>query len=195
MAKNDVATNRKCVIIGGSAGSLKVLLHLIPKIDKTIDLPVIIILHRANDAQSSLEQLLGDHTQLKVKEAEDKETLMPGVIYLAPPNYHLLVERAGTLSLDCSEKVQFSRPSIDVSFQSAAEVFGRRLLGIILSGANSDGTVGLAAIQECGGLVAIQNPRNADMPTMPVSALEAIDPDYIVNDNQIADIINKFGSA
>lgn len=195
MAQNDVRKNEKCVVIGGSAGSLKVLLHLIPKLDAAINVPIVIIVHRKNDAQSSLETLLGDHSKIKVKEAEDKEALLPGVVYIAPPNYHLLIEKEQTLSLDCSEKVQFSRPSIDVSFQSAAEVFGNGLLGIILSGANNDGTAGLATIQECGGLVAIQNPRNADMPTMPISALEELDPDYIVNDSQIADIINIFASA
>ena len=193
MAKDELATEDKCIVIGGSAGSLKVLLHFIPKIKPTIQVPIIIILHRKNDMQSTLENLLREHTKLDIKEAEDKEKILPGTIYIAPPNYHLLIERNGTLSLDGSEKVLFSRPSIDVTFQSAAEVYGAGLLGIILSGANNDGTAGLSTIKDYGGVVAIQNPKDAEIPAMPLSALELIDPDYIINGNQIASIINKFG--
>lgn len=192
MEKNDVNIPSKCVLIGGSAGSLKALLHFFPKLKAGLPIPVIVVVHRKNDAQSSLEKLLSDHTALTVKEAEDKEWLQPATIYIAPAGYHLLIEKDYSLSLDGSEKVLFSRPSIDVTFQSAADAFGKGLLGIILSGANNDGAQGLLTIKNYGGTTVIQNPKNAEIPAMPLAALEQLMPNHIANDEHIADLVNHF---
>jgi len=191
MEKNDLTPLGKCVLIGGSAGSLKVLMHILPELE-AIDFPIIVILHRKNDSNSSLDQLLSYQTSLPVKEAEDKELMRNGMIYIAPADYHLLIEKDGLLSLDASEKVLWSRPSIDVTFESAADVFGSGALGILLSGANNDGTYGLECIRRAGGLIAVQRPGNAEIPAMPMFALEELQPDYILDDYAMAEMINRF---
>jgi len=192
MEKNDLTRNHKCVVIGGSAGSLRVLMQILPGLHPSIPFPVIIVLHRKNDRRSSLEHLLNNCCPLPVKEAEDKETLHDGTVYTAPPDYHLLIEKERTLSLDASEKVIWSRPSIDVTFQSAAEVYRKNLMGILLSGANNDGSLGLQKIKELGGKVIVQHPDNAEIATMPYFALEMVQPDYLLKDTEIATAINRF---
>jgi two-component system chemotaxis response regulator CheB len=192
MEKNDLINVSKCVVIGGSAGCLKVLLHIIPELRPGLGFPIIIIIHRKNDRKSSLEQLLGHRTPLTVHEVEDKLTLENGKLYIAPPDYHLLIEKDRTLSLDGSEKVLWSRPSIDVTFQSVAEIFGANTLGILLSGANDDGALGLEYIQKAGGKTIIQHPDNAEISIMPQAALYRIQPDYLLNDTAIAAVINSF---
>jgi two-component system, chemotaxis family, protein-glutamate methylesterase/glutaminase len=192
MEKNDLNHITRCVLIGGSAGSLKSLMRIIPALREDIDFPIIIILHRKNDRKSSLDQLLSHQTRLTVKEAEDKDLMEKGAVYIAPPNYHLLIEKDGTLALDGSEKVQWSRPSIDVSFESAADIFGINTFGIILSGANNDGTYGLECIKLAGGQTLVQHPDNAEISTMPLFALERVVPNFVCNDDEIAGIINQF---
>jgi len=192
MAKNDLIPVSRCVVIGGSAGSLKALMRILPGLKPAKDVAIIIILHRKNDSRSSLDQLLGYQTRLEVKEAEDKETMRTGVIYIAPPDYHLLIENDASLSLDCSEKILWSRPSIDVTFESAAEIFGAGTLGVLLSGANNDGTQGLASIRQAGGHTLVQDPANAEIPAMPQSALNDMQPDFVLPDTEIAGAINRF---
>src|SRR6187402_298911 len=130
MAKNGINTTKKCVVIGGSAGSLKVLMEFLPQLKPDLAFPLVIILHRKNDRRSSLENLLNNVCPLTVKEAEDKESLKDGIVYVAPSDYHLLLERDYSLSLDASEKVIWSRPSIDVTFLSAVEVYKNNLMGV-----------------------------------------------------------------
>jgi two-component system chemotaxis response regulator CheB len=192
MEKDGLRNVSKCVVIGGSAGSLKVLMGILPNLAESLNFPIIIILHRKNDRRSSLETLLNNSCSLLVKEAEDKESLRNGVIYVAPPDYHLLIERDHSLSLDASEKVIWSRPSIDVTFQSASEVYQKHLMGVLLSGANNDGTLGLQKIKESGGKIIIQDPEDADMPVMPQLALDKVKPDYLLKARDIAAVINKF---
>lgn len=192
MEKDDLNNNAKCVVIGGSAGSIKPLLQIVSKLKASLDFPVIVILHRKNDPRSSLETLLNNGCALIVKEAEDKETLKNSVVYVAPSDYHLLVENDHSLSLDASEKVLWSRPSIDVTFQTAADVYKHKLLGILLSGANNDGSRGLERIKEMGGQTIVQNPDNAEMPAMPLSALNMFKPDHVLKDSEIAAAINRF---
>lgn len=194
MEKDDLTGISKCVVIGGSAGCLKVLLRIIPELSPNLYTPIIIVIHRKNDRKSSLDQLLNYRTSLIVQEAEDKITLEQGGLYIAPPDYHLLIEKDHSLSLDGSEKVLWSRPSIDVTFQSAAEVFGENVLGILLSGANNDGASGLEYIKKAGGITIIQHPDNAEMPVMPQAALNRMPPDYLLKDKEIAAAINNFGS-
>jgi two-component system, chemotaxis family, protein-glutamate methylesterase/glutaminase len=192
MEKNDLEKTAKCVVIGGSAGSIRPLLQILSKLKASLDFPVIVILHRKNDSRSSLETLLNNGCALAVKEGEDKEALKNGVVYVAPSDYHLLIEDDHSLSLDASEKVLWSRPSIDVTFQSAAEVYKNKLLGVLLSGANNDGSMGMQRIKDMGGKTVVQSPENAEMPTMPLSAINIIKPDYILKDAEIAAVINRF---
>lgn len=190
MEKNRINASG-CVVIGGSAGSFKALMNLLPLLRPPLS-PILMILHRKNDFESSLALLFSAHCGLRVKEAEDKEFLMGDTIYIAPPDYHLLVEEDGSLSLDRSEKVLFSRPSIDVTFLSAADAFGPRLMAVLLSGANGDGALGMKAVQKAGGATLVQDPKEAELPAMPKAALALISPTYIKDSLEMATIIRHF---
>lgn len=181
----------KMLVIGGSAGSLEVILKIVAALPVTDHLSALIIVHRKNDSESILQNLLSTRTHLTVKEIEDKETIIPGYIYIAPADYHVLFENENMFSLDSSEKVHHSRPSIDVSFESAAEIFKDAAIGILLSGANADGAAGLQSIQQCGGYTIVQKPQSAEVDFMPRQALELIDPDMIVNSDEMAEFIKQ----
>ena len=181
---------RKVVIIGGSAGALEVLFTILPSLSDG-GFPIVIVLHRKGSDNGSLAALLRSKTSLHVKEVEDKDMLSPGVISLAPGDYHLLFEPDGTLSLDDSEKVAFSRPSIDVSFESAANVYGNAVTGILLSGANADGTRGLALIKAAGGETVAQSPDSAEIPLMPEHAIAQGIVDRVLNVREIVDFLNS----
>jgi two-component system chemotaxis response regulator CheB len=191
MEENKIITPPKVVIIGGSAGSLEVLIQVLPLLKLIPTFALVIVLHRKSTEDNTLEELIAIKSIIPVKEVEDKTLLLPGFIYVAPSNYHLLFETSGELSLDTSEKINYSRPSIDVSFESAAEVYGRELTGILLSGANADGTKGLQAINRTGGTVVIQDPETADMPFMPRSAIENTIPDFVLDVAGILKFINN----
>ncbi|WP_429051589.1 chemotaxis protein CheB [Chitinophaga sp. W3I9] len=156
--------------MGGSAGSMTVLTKLIKELPATFPMPVMIVIHRLKNVQSELGTLLSG--KQKITEPDDKELLLPGHIYLAPQNYHFLIEADGTISLDYSELVNFSRPAIDLSFESAALVFGNAAVGILLSGANKDGAAGLCHIAASGGTAIVQDPQTAEFNTMPQAALD-----------------------
>jgi len=182
--------NCEALIIGGSAGSLEVLLKVLPALDTDLAFPVLIVIHRKNGADSLLPELLSGRTRLTVKEAEEKELLLPGVIYIAPSDYHVLVEMDHTLSLDYSEKINYSRPAIDASFQTAAEVYQDRLACILLSGSNADGVDGLKYVKDWGGMAVIQNPDNAQVAYMPNQAKSQVKIDHILNAEDMAEFIN-----
>ena len=169
----DALGNFRVVVIGGSAGSIDVLMNIIETIPLYIPSVFIIVIHRKNDKDSILEGIVSYKTKLAVREVEDKEPITLSTIFIAPPDYHLLVENERYFSLDSSEKVQFSRPSIDVTFESVAEVFKDRVIGVILSGANADGAAGLATIRELGGYTIAQDPLTAEVGFMPQKAIEA----------------------
>ena len=179
------------LIIGGSAGSLDVLMDVLPGLRKNINFPIVIILHRKKDSESLLVELLSSRASLPVNEIEDKQPILPGTIYLAPPDYHVLIEKNKTFSLDVSEKVNFSRPSIDVSFESAADAYPNAIAGILLSGANADCTEGLKSIKKQNGLVIVQQPGTADVAFMPQQAINEIAVDVILNKDKIASYINN----
>ncbi|RZJ54951.1 MAG: chemotaxis protein CheB [Flavobacterium sp.] len=189
MEESKIILNCKVIIIGGSAGSLNALLQILPDLHHLNSFAMVIVLHRRGTDDLTLEELIKLKTTIKVKAIEDKEQLLPGSIYIAPSNYHLLFEKDGTFSLDTSEKINYSRPSIDVSFESAAEVYGENLVGILLSGSNSDGTEGLKFIQNAGGIIIVQDPDSADMPFMPNNAIMNTNPDYILNTEEILNLI------
>lgn len=191
MAQNSVEKHQtEILVIGGSAGSLEVILYALPLLKNPLPISIIIVLHRKNNSDSTLTNLFKAKTRIPVKEAEEKEVIRAGHIYIAPPGYHLLIEKNRTFSLDYSEKVHFSRPSIDLTFQTAAETYRESLAGLLLSGANADGAEGLELIKLTGGMVAVQNPKTAEVSYMPQQALDKLEPDYILDIKQVADFIN-----
>ena len=162
---------KKLAVIGGSSGSLEAAMQFLPLLQKEIAAPVVLVMHRNSHADSSLVQLLASKTALAVKEAEDKDLLSAGNIYVVPPDYHLLFESDGTVSLDASEKIHYCRPSIDVSLTSAAEVYGKNLTAVLLSGANADGADGMLQAKLCGGHTIIQDMQEAVVSFMPAQAM------------------------
>lgn len=184
-------THCEALIIGGSAGSLDVLLKVLPNLSASIAFPIVIVLHRKSGKENLLTDLLSSKTKLCVKDIEEKETLKPSIIYIAPPNYHLLIEKDKTLSFDSSEKVNFSRPSIDVTFESAADVYAENLVCLLLSGANSDGTKGLQKVHRNGGTTIIQNPASAIVGFMPEYAMEHVAIDLVLEPEKMATYINQ----
>jgi len=183
----------KTVIIGGSAGSLTVLFDVLPTLDPHLKTSIILVLHRKNSGDSSLSELLSSKTVLPVKEIDDKDPVLSGNIYLAPADYHVLIEKNYFFSLDVSEKINFSRPSLDVTFESAAEAFGTSLTAILLSGSNNDGTAGLKAVQEAGGMIIVQKPETANMAYMPQHAINNMSVDHILDPKEISRFINSLG--
>lgn len=161
----------RAVAIGASAGAVQALLGLLPALPAHFPAPVLVVVHVPPGRANALVTLFGERCAMVVKEAEDKEPAVPGTVYFAPSDYHLLVEGDGALALSSDEPVNFSRPAIDVLLESAADAFGPALVGIILSGANHDGADGLAAVARAGGVALIQNPATASSATMPEAAL------------------------
>ena len=181
----------KALVIGGSAGSLEVLMKVLPAIDLRITFPIIIIIHRKQGTDSLLSDLLATRTKLRVKEVEEKEPVAVGTIYVAPADYHLLIEKDQTFSLDYSVKVNYSRPAIDVTFQSAAEVYENKLVCILLSGSNADGVNGLITVNQFNGEVAAQEPSSAQVDYMPAQAILKAKVDYVLHPNDMAAYINS----
>ncbi|WP_211330108.1 chemotaxis protein CheB [Deminuibacter soli] len=161
------------IVIGGSAGSLPVLLQVLENLPPNFSIPVIVVLHRLKNVASDLQGILASVQQTqKIKEPEDKEAIKRRHVYIAPQNYHLLVEADKTFSLDYSEPVHYSRPSIDVSFESVVRVFGPKTIAILLSGANQDGADGMEAVVAANGVAIAQSPETSEYPAMPVAAIE-----------------------
>ena len=183
--------NCKALIIGGSAGSLDVLLKVFPLIDVNISFPIIIVVHRKQGTDSLLSDLLASKTKLKVKDIDEKEQILPKTIYIVPSDYHLLIEKDFTFSFDYSEKVNYSRPSIDVSFQSAAEVYLDKLVCILLSGSNADGVNGLITVKNYGGETVVQDPDTAQVDYMPRQAMLKANVDHVLRIEEMADYINS----
>ena len=190
MEKEIFMNKYELLIIGGSAGGLEVLLEVLPQLRTDLDYAVVLVMHRRG-GDSLLAGLLSDKTKLAVKEAEEKESIGPGVIYIAPADYHLLVEKDKTFSLDYSEKIHYSRPAIDASFETAAEAYGPLLAGVLLSGANADGAEGLLQIKQAGGLTIVQDPDEASVSYMPQQAIEKGAADKILTTRQIIGLLNE----
>jgi len=190
MAERSIKNRYEVLLIGGSAGSLEVILQILPALKPDLDLAIVLVLHRKS-GESVLTEVLTNKITWPVMEAEEKDPLRKGSVYLAPPDYHLMIEKDRTFSLDFSEKVHYSRPSIDVTFECAAEVFGRQAIAVLLSGANADGAEGLAAIKAAGGLTIVQHPHEASVSYMPQFAVDHFQPSYVVSTREIIEIINK----
>ena len=168
----DLAKKYQAIVIGTSAGGLYALSALLEKLPGDYPLPIVVVQHRSKELRDLLEEVLQSKCVIRIKQADEKEKLEPGYVYIAPPDYHVLVEKNKTLSLSSDPPVRHSRPSIDVLFETAAIVFKDSLIGIILTGASNDGTAGMLAIRKHGGLTIAQDPAEAQFAYMPKSAIE-----------------------
>ncbi len=167
------AMRYKAVVMGGSAGGFEALDAILSALPKDFMLPILVVQHLHPSDDGSFVRHVARTTRLSVVEPCDKERIGCGCVYAAPANYHMLVERNGTIALSVNEKINWSRPSIDVLFESAARVWGESLIAVILSGANNDGTKGMRAVKEAGGLAIVQEPASATTPVMPQAAIDA----------------------
>jgi two-component system chemotaxis response regulator CheB len=177
------------VVIGASAGAVEALTVVLSLLTPAFPLPIVITVHLPASAPSLLPALFSEKCALTAVEAEDKQPLAPGVAYFAPPDYHVLVEPSRVVSLNADAPVNFSRPAIDVLFESAAAALGARVLGILLTGANSDGALGLHAIQRAGGYTVVQDPKTALASAMPEAALRLFRPDQVLGLTEIAALL------
>lgn len=181
----------RAVAIGASAGGVQALSELLPALSAESRAAVFVVLHLPRDRPSLLVDVFSRKCGLPVREAEDKEPVAPGTIYFAPPNYHLLIDAGPAFALSADDLVNHSRPSIDVLFDSAAQVYREHLLGIILSGANEDGAEGLATVHEAGGLTVVQEPQTAQSSAMVLSALERGPADLVLDLAGIAQLLKS----
>jgi two-component system chemotaxis response regulator CheB len=179
----------EAVVIGTSAGGIEALGYLLPNIPHDCRKAFLVVQHIAPSSDSSFIRILKKQCSINVTEACNTEEIRPGTIYFAPPDYHLLVEKDFTLSVIIDEKVNYSRPSIDVLFETAAEAYGSMLYGILLTGVNKDGSEGLKRISEMGGKTIVQSPLDAAFPEMPQSALRLFEPDKILPLSEIAEFL------
>ncbi len=193
-SSNDYITKRhkyKVIIIGVSTGGLKALKAILSILPSEFALTVIIVMHRHKDTGGYLERSLDNECKMHVKQADEKEEIKAGVVYVAPPNYHLLIEDDGTFSMSLEDAVNYARPSVDVVFESALEVYGKGLIGVILTGANKDGSMGLKKIKQAGGLAIVQTPETSEAADMPSAAIAAANPDYVLPIEKIGPLLRK----
>lgn len=183
----------RLLAIGGSAGAITALGLLLPAFHKGYPLPVVIAIHLHPQQDRYYLDHFSERCSLVVKEAEEKERIQPGYIYFAPPNYHLLIEDNETFSLSIDAKVNYSRPSIDVLFESAADAYGPEVIALSLTGANNDGAAGMRRIKEKGGTALVQDPQTAESPFMPKSVIEATPVDFILPLPEIRAFFEKIG--
>ena len=185
----------EAVVIGASAGGVQALLTVLADLPRSFRLPLIVVLHLPEGRDSHLAEIFQYRLPIAVREAADKETILPGTLYFAGPGYHLLVEMDRTFSLSSEEPLHYSRPSINVLMESAADAYGPALAGILLTGANEDGATGMARIKQQGGLTVVQDPAEAAVPTMPEAAIRRQAPDFILTLATIRDFLLKFDRA
>ncbi len=175
------------VVIGASLGGLSAILAVLKRLPRDLPVPVLIVQHRGPASDGGLVDLLQQHTGLTVVEAEDKAALVPATVFVAPADYHLLVEEGGSLALSTEGPVRSARPSIDVLFETAAEAYGPALVGVLLTGASADGAAGLAQVKARGGRAIVQDPATAECATMPAAGIAAAPVDYILPLERIGD--------
>ena len=183
----------EAVVIGTSAGGLHALSTLLESLPENYPLPVIIVQHRANDDRTLLEDVLSQKCKIRIRQAEEKEKIQNGVVYFAPPDYHLLIEKDRTFSLTSDARVNYSRPAIDVLFETAAFAFNHKLLAIILTGANHDGTAGIKRVRKNGGTTIAQDPEEALYPAMPRAAVETGCVQHVLPLTGIRDLLMNLG--
>jgi two-component system chemotaxis response regulator CheB len=181
----------KAIVIGASSGGLSALSFILERLPKEFKIPSLIVQHLHPESEGYWIQLLNQRSGIVVKEAENKEPVQSGHAYIAPPDYHLLIEYNETMVLSKDEKVNYSRPSIDVLFESASDVYGGSLVGILLTGTNDDGVDGLRTIKKNGGIVIVQDPAEAEFKEMPQEAINRCKTDFVVSLNQILEYLKK----
>ncbi len=179
------------VVIGGSAGSFQIVTNILAQMPKSFPYPIFLCLHRLKNVRSGFVEALELKSTLPIHEPQDKETILPGHVYLAPANYHMYIEQGNTISLSTEEVVNHSRPSIDITFASAAQTMGPQCLGILLSGANKDGAQGLKLMKDMGGTVIVQAPDECQVRTMTSAALSITDVDFVFTSQQIINYLQK----
>lgn len=181
----------KAVIIGGSAGSFQVITRILSSLPKNFPLPVLLSLHRLKHIRSGFVEALSLKSNIPVIEPDDKDQIKPGMAYLAPANYHMFVELGNRIALSTEEPVNHSRPSIDLTFFTAANAYREKAIGIILSGANKDGALGLKKLKDLGGLAIVQDPLECQVKTMTEASLKLTKVDYILKTNQIVEYLQN----
>lgn len=179
----------EAVVMGVSAGGLYALSVILERLPADYPVPIIIVQHRSRDERTLLEEVLQVKCKIRIKQADEKEQIKNKIVYFAPPDYHLLIERDKTFSLSCEPPVNYSRPSIDVLFETACSVYKETLVAIILTGANSDGAVGIQKIKKSGGVTIAQKPATAAFPFMPQAAIDRNGIQYILELNEITDFL------
>lgn len=181
----------EAVVIGVSAGGMHALKILLPALPPHFRAPIAVVQHVNEQGGEYLCEYLNNQCALEIREAMDKEAFLAGTVYFAPAGYHLLVEPDHSLSLSVEDKINYCRPAIDPLFESAADAYGSRLVGVVLTGANADGARGLQAIRAQGGCAIIQNPRTAEVRSMPQAALDMVGADHIVDLEQLAPLLQQ----
>ena len=189
----DTGKVHSAVVIGCSAGGSAALEQILPALPAGYSLPVIVVQHLHPLQTGTALTYFCKGCDLLLKDAEDKEPIQPGTVYFAPANYHLMVEDEHIFSLSVDEKVNYTRPSIDVLFESASDVYGPALIGIILSGGNQDGSAGLRTIKMRGGIAVVQDPESAEVPFMPEAAMAAVEVDYVLTPEKIGEYLCGVG--
>jgi two-component system, chemotaxis family, protein-glutamate methylesterase/glutaminase len=182
----------KAIMIGGSAGSFQVVANILSAIPHDLDIPVFLCLHRLKHVRSGFVEALSLKSNIPVVEPFDKESIKPGRAYLAPANYHMFIELGNRFALSTEEPINHSRPSIDLTFSTAAQAYRNKLIGVILSGANKDGAFGLKKISELGGLTIVQDPQDCDVKTMSEAALQLTKANYIYSADKILNFFKQF---
>jgi two-component system, chemotaxis family, protein-glutamate methylesterase/glutaminase len=190
-AYGELCARTEAIVLGASAGGVQALAELLPALPGSTRVTLFVVLHLPRDRPSLLAEVFSHKCALAVREAQDKEPVEPGAVYFAPANYHLLIDEGPHLALSVDDLVHHSRPSIDVLFESAAEIYRERLLGIILTGANEDGAAGLAAVHDAGGITVIQEPQSAQSSLMVISALQRRSPDLVLPLREIAQLLGS----
>ena len=190
MRESDLIRPYKVIVIGGSAGSFSVLANILSKIPKDFNIPIVICCHRLKHVRSGLIEALEIKSVKKVSEPDDKEGIKKGKVYVAPANYHLGFEIGNTFALSTEEMVNNSRPSIDITFETAAYVYKEKMIGILLTGANKDGAFGMKCVSEAKGLTIVQEPSECTIDTMPKAAIAATKIDYVMKIEEIIKFLN-----
>jgi two-component system chemotaxis response regulator CheB len=191
--KNIIERWRKSeiVVLGGSAGSFKILYTAVRAFPPDIGKAVVIVIHRQRNFLSEIEELFAETSHLKVKKIADKVSVKKNTIYIAPANYHTLIEKTGHFSLDVSDAVWYSKPSIDVTFESVADAYADRATAILFSGANQDGAAGLLKLRNSGALTIVQNPEEAEMPEMPQAAVDINAAEFMLGTEEIFELLRS----
>jgi two-component system chemotaxis response regulator CheB len=183
--------NTDILLLGGSAGSFKPLFQVVKSFPANLNKTVVIVIHRKRNFLSEIESLFAQNSQMLLKEISDKDRIKRNTVYIAPANYHVLIEKGGYFSLDVSEPVWYSKPAIDVTFESAADAYDKHCTAVLFSGANQDGAQGMLDLRNAGSLTIAQHPDDAEMPEMPRSAININAVDYVLRTNEIFELLHS----